>query len=97
MKAIYRTGIVSIKWFPKHLETREALFALFDLSERYLDLNQYVCFIDYNKAFNKIRHQHLVEILLKNEIYLREIQVIFNLCNWQKEDRGKKDMTSKGI
>ena len=52
--------------FCKGLGTREALFALNVLSQRCLDINQdlQVCFIDYNKAFDKVRHDLLIETLL---------------------------------
>ncbi|XP_030765770.1 uncharacterized protein LOC115889834 [Sitophilus oryzae] len=51
--------------FRNGFSTREALFAYNVLMQRCLDVNQnvYVCFIDYNKAFDKVRHKQLIEAL----------------------------------
>uniref|UniRef100_A0A8D8WNS4 Craniofacial development protein 2 n=2 Tax=Cacopsylla melanoneura TaxID=428564 RepID=A0A8D8WNS4_9HEMI len=61
--------------------TREALFAYNVLAQRCLDVNKnvYVCFIDYNKAFDKVRHNRLINILKEENIDTRDIQIIKNL------------------
>ena len=45
--------------------TRNAIFALRVLAERAIDVQKdlYVCFVDYEKAFDKVRHQDLFNIL----------------------------------
>lgn len=61
--------------------TREPLFAYNVLVQRCMDVNQnvYVCFIDYNKAFDKVRHSRLINILKEENIDSRDIQVLKNL------------------
>jgi hypothetical protein len=45
--------------------TREALVSLTVLTEKCLDMNHdlYICFTDLKKAFDKVQHQKLIEIL----------------------------------
>lgn len=85
--------------FRKGLGTREALFALNVLSQRCMDVNQdlYACFIDYNKAFDKVRHDQLIETLLKRRIDLRDIRIISNLYYGQKAIVRVDDRTSEEI
>lgn len=85
--------------FRKGLGTREALFALNVLSQRCLDINQdiYACFIDYNKAFDKVRHDQLIETLVKRRIDLRDIRIISNLYYGQKAAVRIEDTTSEEI
>lgn len=47
--------------FRKGLESREALFGLNVLVQICLHINQHVhgCFIDFEKAFNKVGHEQL--------------------------------------
>lgn len=47
--------------------TREALFSIQILVQRCRDINQkvYLCFIDFEKAFDKVRHEKLIEVLRK--------------------------------
>ncbi|KAI5752582.1 hypothetical protein M8J77_018365 [Diaphorina citri] len=61
--------------------TREALFAYKVMMQRCMDVNQnvYACFIDYNKAFDKVRHGQLIEILKRKQIDSRDIRIIANL------------------
>lgn len=85
--------------FRKGLGTREALFALNVLSQRCLDINQdiYACFIDYNKAFDRVRHDLLVETLIKRRIDIRDIRIISNLYYGQKATIRIEDMTSEEV
>ena len=39
----------------------------------------YVCFLDYNKAFDKIRHGYLVALLEKKNLDKKDIRIINNL------------------
>ena len=54
--------------FRKGKGTRESIFALRILSERALEVqrNLYMCFVDFEKAFDRVKHNKLIEIL--NEI-----------------------------
>lgn len=67
--------------FRNGYSTRDALFAYNILIQRCLDVNQsvYVCFIDYNKAFDKVRHNQLIEILKMKNLDTRDIRIITNL------------------
>ena len=46
--------------------TREGIFNLHTISERYTDLNRdlFTCFIDYEKVFDKVNHKKMVECLI---------------------------------
>lgn len=72
--------------FTKGLGTRKALFSLNVLIQRGLDVNQnvYACFIDYNKAFDKVRHDQLMSILKVKHLNYRDQQIISNLYYNQK-------------
>lgn len=67
--------------FRDALGTREALFAYNVSVQRCLDVNQpvYACFLDYNKAFDKVRHDRLIEILTKKNLDTRDVRIINNL------------------
>ena len=45
--------------------TRNAVFTLRVLAERAIDIQKdlYICYVDYEKAFDKVRHQDLFNIL----------------------------------
>ena len=62
---------------------RNAIFSLRTLKERAIEVQKdlYVCFIDYSKAFNKVKHSNLFQILLRHNC---EEKVIRNL-NWEQE------------
>ena len=51
--------------FTEDKGTRNAIFILRMLSERMIDVQRdiYVCFIDYQKAFDNVRHEELFELL----------------------------------
>lgn len=85
--------------FRKGLGTREALFALNVLSQRCLDMNQdlHVCFIDYHKAFDRVRHDQLMETLIKRRIDHRDIRIISNLYYSQKAAVRVENVTSEEI
>ena len=65
---------------------REAIFALRMLYERYIQIQQrvYLCFIDDEKAFDKVRHENIMELLNKYQLSLQNIQLIRNLY-WKQE------------
>ena len=63
--------------------TRNAIFSLRTLKEMAIEVQKdlYVCFIDYSKAFNKVKHSNLFQILL---IHNCDEEVIRNL-HWEQE------------
>ena len=64
--------------FRRGLGTREALFAFNVLIQRCMDVNQdiYACFIDYNKAFDKVRHDQLMNVLKTKQIDHNDLRII---------------------
>lgn len=71
--------------FRKGLGTREALFAMKILLQQCYDHQQdvHVCFIDYEKAFDTIRHEPLMKILKEADLDSKDIQIIRELY-WQQ-------------
>lgn len=78
--------------FRKGMGTREALFGLNVLMQRCLDVNQdiYICFIDFEKAFDRVQHEKLIEILQRKNIDTRDIRLIANLY-WGQTARVRLD------
>lgn len=66
--------------------TRNAIFALGTLMERAIEVqkNLYLCFIDYSKAFDKVRHSDLFDILLRHNCDGKDLRVIRNLYTEQE-------------
>ena len=58
--------------------TRNAIFVLRMLSERAMQHQQdlYLCFIDYQKAFDKVRHCKLFKILAGVKIDDKDMRVV---------------------
>uniref|UniRef100_A0A8D9DVR2 Craniofacial development protein 2 n=1 Tax=Cacopsylla melanoneura TaxID=428564 RepID=A0A8D9DVR2_9HEMI len=85
--------------FRNGYSTRDALFAYNILIQRCLDVNQsvYVCFIDYNKAFDKVRHSLLINILKEEAIDTRDVQILKNLYFHQKAEIRVKSETSNDL
>ena len=56
------------------------------LSERAVEMQKdvYLCFIDYEKAFDTVRHADMLEMLRRIGADSRDIRVIRNLYNEQK-------------
>lgn len=67
--------------FRKGTGTREAILGLSLIAERYLEVQRdlYVCFVDYKKAFDRIEHQRLIEVLQEIGLDGREIIIIRNI------------------
>lgn len=65
--------------FRNAIGTREALFAFNVLTQRCMDVNQpmYVCFLDYNKAFDKVRHNFLIQLLKTKNIDMKDIRILY--------------------
>ncbi|KAI5746878.1 hypothetical protein M8J77_008501 [Diaphorina citri] len=56
--------------------TREALFAFNVIMQRCLDVNQniHICFLDYNKAFDRVQHNQLMDTLEEEGLDSRDIR-----------------------
>ena len=58
--------------------TRNAIFTLSMLAERCIEMQKdlYLCYIDYSKAFDKVRHEKLFNILEHLDIDGKDLRVI---------------------
>ena len=65
--------------------TRNAIFTLSMLMERCIEVQRdlYICFIDYSKAFDKVRHNELFNILEELDIDGKDLRIIRNLY-WEQ-------------
>ena len=72
--------------FRKGKGTRDAIFQLRMTCERSMEVNKniYLCFIDYQKAFDRVRHDKLVEVMEKAGIPELERRLIINLY-WEQQ------------
>ena len=66
--------------------TREGIFNLRTIYERYLDNDKdvYVCFIDYEKAFDRVNHEKMIECLKQIDIDGKDLRLIRNIYWNQK-------------
>ena len=67
--------------------TRNAIFSLRTLMERAIEVQKhlYLCFIDYSKAFDKVKHSDLFEVLLRHNCDGKDLRVILRNLNWEQE------------
>jgi hypothetical protein len=67
--------------FKEAMGTREALFSIKTLIQNYKDVRKevFLCFIDYEKAFDRIKHDRLIGILKESGIDDKDIRCIANL------------------
>ena len=67
--------------FRSGMGTREALFSIQVLIQRCRDVSVdvYACFIDYQKAFDRVKHNKLVEILLELGLDGKDVRIIERL------------------
>ena len=67
-------------------ETNNALFSLRVLTERALEVQKdvYVCFVDYEKAFDKVRHVDLFRMLKEAGLDGKDLRLMRNLYWKQK-------------
>ena len=65
--------------------TREALFGLNVLMQKCRDQSQdvHLCFIDYEKAFDRVRHTEMINILYEQGVNQSDINIIKNLY-WEQ-------------
>ena len=66
--------------------TRNAIFTLRMLSERSIQHQQniYICFIDYKKVFDRVRHNRLFKMLKDLGLDEKDQRIIYNLYHLQK-------------
>ena len=74
--------------FRKNSGTREGIFNLKIIVEKYIDVNKdvYACFIDYAKAFDSVKHGLLVQCMQNINIDPNDVAIIANLY-WQQNTR----------
>ncbi|GFS08569.1 RNA-directed DNA polymerase from mobile element jockey-like [Elysia marginata] len=65
--------------------TRNAIFTLSMLIGRAVEVQRdvYLCFIDYSKAFDKVKHSELLGILDQLNIDGKDLRILRNLC-WEQ-------------
>ena len=61
--------------------TRNAIFVIRMITERAVEMQKdvFMCFIDYTKAFDKVRHEQLFEELGKLDLYGKDLRLMQNL------------------
>ena len=71
--------------FRKGMGTREGIFNFRNIVEKMLEKHRkiYICFIDYEKAFDRVYHGKLMKIIRKYEIDGKDVRLIKNLY-WQQ-------------
>ena len=74
--------------FRKKSGTREAIFCLKVITEKYLEMRKelYACFIDYSKAFGTVNHEQLISSLSGKKVDNNDIALIAHLY-WQQITR----------
>ena len=72
--------------FVKGKGTTNAIFILRMLSERAIEMQKdvYLCFIDYEKAFDTVRHQEMLGMLARLGVDEKDLRVIKNLYYQQR-------------
>jgi len=68
--------------FKNGFGTREALFSLTVLLKKYRvqQKDVFLCFVDYQKAFDSVKHTEMVGLLRGRMIDHNELRFIENLC-----------------
>ena len=66
--------------------TREGIFNIGTVLEKMIAVDQhiYICFIDYQKAFDRVYHQRIMETLGWTEMDKKDIKIIRNLYREKK-------------
>ena len=72
--------------FRKGKGTANAIFLLRMLSERAIEMQRevYLCFIDYEKAFDTVKHEEMLRMLSRLEVDERDVRLIRNLYYQQR-------------
>ena len=71
--------------FRPGMGTREGIFNLRMICERVIDLGKdlYICFIDYTKAFDRVKHSKMIECLKEIGVDDKDLQIITKLY-WEQ-------------
>ena len=66
--------------------TREGIFSFNILAQKHIEVQKemYVCFIDYAKAFDRVKHENLVDCLQQIGLDGKDIRIITNLY-WHQQ------------
>ncbi|GFS04325.1 LINE-1 reverse transcriptase [Elysia marginata] len=66
--------------------TANAIYILRQIIEMTLEVNKdlYVCFIDYTKAFDRVRHEEIITILQQLNIDGKDLRIIKNIY-WEQK------------
>jgi len=72
--------------FRAGLGTREGIFNIRAVLEKMIAVDQdiYICFIDYQKAFDRVYHQKIMETLGRTEMDKKDLRIIRNLY-WEQK------------
>jgi hypothetical protein len=67
--------------FKEDSGTRNAIFTLRMLGERAIEMQKdlYICFIDYQKAFDSIKHKQMMDILINLDMDENDIRMMKNM------------------
>ena len=85
--------------FRKGKGTREGIFNLRTINERYLEKQKdvYICFINYEKAFDRVNHEKLIEKLKLAGMDGKDVRIIARLY-WEQAAVVRTDQgNSEGI
>ena len=71
--------------FVEDKSIRNAIFITHMLSERAIEMQKdlYLCFIDYTKVFDKVKHEQLVNMLDSLDIDCKDLRVVRNIY-WEQ-------------
>ena len=71
--------------FIKDKGTRNAIYMIRTLTERATEIQKdlYLCFIDYTKAFDKLRHEEIMSILYSLNIDGKDLRIVRNIYREQ--------------
>lgn len=77
--------------------TTNAIFILRTLIERSIAINKdlYLCFIDYTKAFDRVRHEEMMKLLEKLQVDGRDLRIIKNI--YWKQTAAMKVINEIGV
>ena len=79
--------------------TRNAVFVLKNLAERCIEVNKnlYCCFIDFSRAFDRVQHNILFELLSDLEFQDRDLRLVQSLYFKQNANIHLKDQLSNFV
>ena len=79
--------------------TREALFAIRVLVQNCRDVQKdvFLCFVDYEKAFDKVQHQKLIQVLRTTDVDEKDIRCIQSLYWHQSAHITTNNLTTDDI